>query len=162
MQQVRLVPFLLALFACNAQMTTFGLPGGDGAGGDDAGGNARGDARLQIAVGGAPPSDQGVGGLDLLDCGLCGVEVDGWCEPRLGACREPLGPCDAVEVCDGESLSCPDDLLMPYGTVPTPWGEIDDCGAFACDGQMVECPMECIDDAGCAPGRSCSADGICH
>jgi hypothetical protein len=53
------------------------------------------------------------------DCQACsvvaGAAIDGVCGPALAGttCRHATSSCDAVEICDGASLACPDDLDVP-------------------------------------------------
>lgn len=96
------IRFVLAMavagLGCGVEVIdeTGGAGGGElvGIGGEAAEGGAGGEP-VRITA-------EGAGGAIPLDCGPCGLEVDGACEPA------PAGveACGAY-VCDGASLECP-------------------------------------------------------
>lgn len=75
------------------------------------------------------------------ECASCST---GTCtpSPAESVCRESSGDCDLAEVCDGSSLTCPEDLMLPMCGV-------DGGGAEPTDGGVA--PAQ---DAGEAPDAS--------
>ncbi len=71
-------------------------------------------------------------------------------QPAGTVCRMAAGPCDAEEVCDGMTATCPADVLAPAGT---------SCGAgLACDATASCVDIdECLtDNGGCDPLATCT------
>ncbi|MFK8001939.1 MAG: hypothetical protein AB8H86_20250 [Polyangiales bacterium] len=74
-------------------------------------------------------------------------------------CRLPIGLCDAAEVCDGASLACPEDSVLPSGTEcrakrPGLCDAVD-----TCDGVSSECSNALVPmGTQCRPSRD---EGLC-
>jgi len=103
------------------------------------------------------------------DCQACsraaGATSDGTCGPvapgRL--CRQPSGACDVPEVCDGMSLACPGDSVLPAGSVCRPASGACDT-AEVCTGASSQCPENSFVSAGtvCRPAvGSCDVAESC-
>lgn len=56
-------------------------------------------------------------------------------------CRPAAGDCDIEELCPGAGAPCPDDELLPSGTVCRPYADFCDV-AETCTGSDAECPPD--------------------
>jgi hypothetical protein len=119
---------------------------------------------------------------DLDNCGACGAVcpsgAPGTCEgdrtcaagvcgfgpkPAGVFCRPTSGSCDALEACNGTSLSCPPDGFLPAGTICR--GQSGPCDvAETCTGLSPLCPTNAgVPDGqqgGCPAGEFCLG-GVC-
>ncbi|MBL8949354.1 MAG: lamin tail domain-containing protein [Myxococcaceae bacterium] len=77
-------------------------------------------------------------------------------------CRSAVGPCDAPEVCDGASATCPADVRLTTVCRPADGG----CDvAELCDGVSAQCPPNAIADAGAvcrAASGTCDIAELCN
>lgn len=79
--------------------------------------------------------DSACGGGNANDCQVCSVAAggaaDGTCGPRKAKakCRPRVDTCDVTDTCDGLSLGCPADVLLPNGTTCNDTGT---CTAGVC------------------------------
>ncbi|WP_437895446.1 MYXO-CTERM sorting domain-containing protein [Sorangium sp. So ce124] len=107
--------------------------------------------------------DTACGGGVSNDCQACsaaaGAALNGTCGVLAAntECRAAAGGCDAAEVCDGTSVSCPADARLAAGTqCRAPAGVCD--VAEVCDGSTGACPA----DTKVATGTQCRASaGVC-
>ncbi len=109
------------------------------------------------------------GGGALEDCQACsvaaGASQDGQCEAIAAdtECRASAGECDVAEVCDGQSLECPEDGFAAPDTECRP--SAGDCDVEElCDGLSAECPEDQLagDDVECRPAADeCDAAELC-
>jgi hypothetical protein len=97
----------------------------------------------------------------------------GTCDPAAGGCvfpvhpagtvcRGSVGPCDAEEVCDGESVTCPEDEL--HGDdVACHLSECSGNPDTFCSGDSPLCPAPCgcEDQLCCADAPACGDDLAC-
>jgi hypothetical protein len=93
------------------------------------------------------------------DCLVCsvanGAALDGVCGPRPAGelCRSSTAPCDAAEVCDGVTTTCPSDALA--GPSVECRAASSGCDAAeTCTGLDLTCP----DDQPAAAGTTCRAE----
>lgn len=94
------------------------------------------------------------------DCQACsraaGAAADGVCGPRaMGQeCRRAVSICDIAETCDGKSLACPPDRVVPAHLLCQP---ANTCNyASYCDGHSGSCyPGPTQPDGAPCPGGSC-------
>ncbi len=102
-----------------------------------------------------PPFDAGVAGDARVESPCAG-------RPAGTPCRLPVADCDATEVCDGVSDSCPADAFLS-GAVCRP--SMGDCDLpEACPGDSPTCPYDAVVPSGtlCREGIGpCSATEFC-
>lgn len=99
-----------------------------------------------------------------VDSVCCDVACDGACESCASAgskgtcgpaskgkvCRASTSGCDAVEVCDGATKTCPVD-----GLVPKDGPGVGMCLGYACDGVANTCSGKCTTTKDCSSGYTC-------
>lgn len=97
----------------------------------------------------------------------CGCQADCQLAPGTTVCREPVGPCDATELCDGLG-ACPADALLPMGTVCRPPAGVCDREEL-CSGTSTECPFDMLTPGGtvcrhsadpCDPSEACDGTAV--
>jgi len=120
----------------------------------------------------------GVGGGGAPECtiddecssgSLCAVArcAQGACvaepAPEGLECRAASGGCATSELCDGVSLDCPLDVVLPLGTPCR--ATMGDCDVpESCDGTSPECPADVLVSAGTvcrAAAGACDVDDAC-
>lgn len=67
--------------------------------------------------------------------------------PGETVCRASAGTCDVEEVCNGLSLECPEDVLVPAAS--------ETCAPYQCTGSTPDCRTECLSNSNCAERAVC-------
>ena len=104
-------------------------------------------------------------------CLYCDPSADAsdWTPRAAGyVCREAAGVCDAVENCDGQSPSCPEDAKLGVAEVCREADGVCD-SAENCDGESDDCPentyvaknTSCDDQNNCTSDDRCDGEGVC-
>lgn len=75
--------------------------------------------------------------------------------PADTVCRPARGPCDVVELCDGETTACPGDVLVATGADCRVDGE-----QGSCTGVSPDCVAGCVAGAPCDTGNACERGEI--
>jgi hypothetical protein len=109
------------------------------------------------------------GGSDPTDCQACsllaGAQFEGTCGPLRASqvCRPSAGACDVAESCDGTSVACPADVVVPAATTCRPSAGLCDV-AETCDGAHAACPADVVAPAAtpCRPSTgACDVAETC-